>query len=1223
MNARVSKPPSSARAAFVAGVAIVLGLTGVARAQTTELVLHPDFGGAVGGVGGVFTLGEAEGLRPPGSDDRFHVFDRFNVAAGDTVEWVGPGSTRNVFNLVTGGEPSTIDGLLRSTLDADIYFVNPEGILFGEGAQLDLAGSFFASTADRLDFDDGENLALDLADGPSVLALSVADFEAFGFLDANESIDIDGAMLGAADDAVLGFHAARHVRVDAALDTTPAELRAGRVELTTEFGDVRLRGGRVFAERGAVAGGSGVVVTSADDLEVTDGSGIESEGTLGVVLTARTIEVDEIGSEVVSRAADVVGGNVDLFATGRISIRDGARVASEATGTGLAGDVQLDARDLLLLNASIETTSEAVAGGQGAIDVDIDRVINLVDGRIESDIPQAGEGDVSIAAPLVVLQDDARIASGRGALDIETDLLVRSAEAELEGQPLSISGALLVRNLQADLNERLEMLPQRFFEERIRLDRSCAARSGEAQGSLIVDAQRVPEDRPDRLRRALYATKRAALRDARADAATADWNPFPEWFGAIPEPGGDDWLFLAQRGEALGNLPSAVAAAGQGIQRTRDARLRAALHAVRARIRSELGDERGAREDFTAAEAFVREAADPALEAAVALDRATAIALGGDFDAAIAQLDRPLELARRTAATSTAAAAEANLASVLLAAGRTGEAIERIEHYLKHDAQALVHEHEIDSAIHVALAAIRAGERQWGADRLIALAERGLALEIDHSVAFAWAYLAILYAEEGRLADAIELTRWAIEASLASDELTRLAPLEVQLADLLRRVGDLPGAIRSYRTALLATPLLVRGGLRRLERDPFANLHRAEAAMPVVNDLVDVLLEQAEQTLDPDARADLLREARSHVEAERVRELRDHFQDPCIVALEKRPADSIPRAVVVHPVPLADRLALIVSSVSGLRTYDVPVSRGELLDVVRRTERALRDRTTNRFRRGAAQLYDWLIRPIETELEAADVDTLVFVAGGGLRGFPMAALYDAREGRFLIEKIAVAATPGLTLIRPRSLDPRALVVLRAGLDIEREGVPELPSVERELEALSRLFSGVELRGDSFVPRQVERALRNASFDVVHIASHGRFPASGEAPHLMTAGEALSLDDLAAMIRRTRFRDRPTELITLSACETAVGNERAALGFAGLAIQSGARSTLATLWRVNDEASAELMEDFYRALATGEATRAGALREAQLRFLENPVLRHPYFWAPYLLLGNWQ
>jgi CHAT domain-containing protein len=113
-----------------------------------------------------------------------------------------------------------------------------------------------------------------------------------------------------------------------------------------------------------------------------------------------------------------------------------------------------------------------------------------------------------------------------------------------------------------------------------------------------------------------------------------------------------------------------------------------------------------------------------------------------------------------------------------------------------------------------------------------------------------------------------------------------------------------------------------------------------------------------------------------------------------------------------------------------------------------------------------------------------------------------------------------------------------------------------------------------------------------------------------------------MDRLSQIVGSFKFRDQPLELLSLSACQTAAGDDRAALGLAGVAIKAGARSALATLWFVNDEASSALVTEFYRQLKNPSLSKAQALRQAQMTLLDNPEYQHPIFWSPFLLLNNW-
>ncbi|GJL64912.1 MAG: hypothetical protein NPIRA04_35660 [Nitrospirales bacterium] len=107
-----------------------------------------------------------------------------------------------------------------------------------------------------------------------------------------------------------------------------------------------------------------------------------------------------------------------------------------------------------------------------------------------------------------------------------------------------------------------------------------------------------------------------------------------------------------------------------------------------------------------------------------------------------------------------------------------------------------------------------------------------------------------------------------------------------------------------------------------------------------------------------------------------------------------------------------------------------------------------------------------------------------------------------------------------------------------------------------------------------------------------------------------------------MIGLYQFRDTPLDLLTLSACETAAGDDRAALGLAGVAIKAGARSALATLWFINDKATSELITEFYRQLQNVSVSKAMALQIAKKTLMSHPSYQHPGYWSPFLLINNW-
>ncbi|MBW2668080.1 MAG: CHAT domain-containing protein, partial [Deltaproteobacteria bacterium] len=168
-----------------------------------------------------------------------------------------------------------------------------------------------------------------------------------------------------------------------------------------------------------------------------------------------------------------------------------------------------------------------------------------------------------------------------------------------------------------------------------------------------------------------------------------------------------------------------------------------------------------------------------------------------------------------------------------------------------------------------------------------------------------------------------------------------------------------------------------------------------------------------------------------------------------------------------------------------------------------------------------------------------------------------------------------------------------------------------------------LYPGNTLMNNEFGVENFRKELTNTPYGIVHISSHGEFGGDSSENFLLAYDGRVSMDQLAAFVGATRFRaDEPLELLTLSACESAAGDDRAALGLAGVALRAGARSALATLWSVNDRATAELVVDFYGNLVVPDVSRARALQQAQVKMLSTRHYRHPGYWAPFLLISSW-
>jgi len=485
---------------------------------------------------------------------------------------------------------------------------------------------------------------------------------------------------------------------------------------------------------------------------------------------------------------------------------------------------------------------------------------------------------------------------------------------------------------------------------------------------------------------------------------------------------------------------------------------------------------------------------------------------------------------------------------------------------------------------------------------------------------YADGYLGHLYETEHRYDEALQLTRSAVFSAQSANAPESLFRWQWQLGRLLAATGKLDEAIASYGHATTTLRPIRMEVAAAWGNDSFAG---EDSVRALFFELADLLLQRASLTGDSQGAEQYLRRARDAIETYKAAELRDYFRDDCVDTLQARitKLDQLAAGTaVVYPIVFADRLELLVSLPNGLKRLSIPVSSATLTQEVRAFRKTVEKRTTREYLPHAQQLYDWLIRPLEPDLASFRIDTLVFIPDGPLRTVPMAALHDGRQ--FLIEKFAVATTPGLNLTDPKPIDRDKVRLLSSGLTRAVQGFPSLPFVEDEINAIRTLYQGDQLLNADFSTPRLEQELKDHPYGILHIATHGWFASDTTQSYLLTYNGKLTINELDRLIGLFRYRKDPLELLTLSACQTGIGDDRSALGLAGVAIKAGARSALATLWFINDEASATLVSEFYRQLRNPTQSKAQALQQAQQKLLADRVYEHPAYWSPFLLLNNW-
>ena len=397
---------------------------------------------------------------------------------------------------------------------------------------------------------------------------------------------------------------------------------------------------------------------------------------------------------------------------------------------------------------------------------------------------------------------------------------------------------------------------------------------------------------------------------------------------------------------------------------------------------------------------------------------------------------------------------------------------------------------------------------------------------------------------------------------------------------------------------------------------------------PVYTQYADLLLElqpaksvPAVVQVGTSAPGDNLKVVRNLLESLKQAEVEDYFATQCLTT-SLNPASApgwSTSAAVIYPVLLNERTDVLIEVRGQLHHFTSAIGRNQMRETIRSFRVGLeRNRRSRPYLDQAQKLYTWLIAPAEALLEENGVDTLVIVPEGPLRTIPLAALHDG-EG-FLIERFSVATTPAVNLTQLAAQD-KSSGLLVGGVSDAVQGFSGLPSVQREIEFVRERYESEVLENQAFNLETVELELSKKKYSIAHFATHGEFSSRHQDSFILTYDNKLTMGNLQRLLSE-RGSTEPLDLLVLSACQTAVGDERAALGLAGVAIQSGARSALASLWRISDLATAELMSYFYTELAKAGSTKASSLRHAQLALLEQDEFEHPSFWAPFLLIGDW-
>lgn len=530
-----------------------------------------------------------------------------------------------------------------------------------------------------------------------------------------------------------------------------------------------------------------------------------------------------------------------------------------------------------------------------------------------------------------------------------------------------------------------------------------------------------------------------------------------------------------------------------------------------------------------------------------------------------------------------------------------------------------------------------------------------------------------VYETQQRYAEALDLTQTALQdlQGMHADDLKII--YNWQAARVYTALKQAGSALDSYRRAITIIqgmrqdiPVTYQDGQSSFLQ-LFGPLYRSASAL---------LLQQA-HTDNLEQQKSLLTEARGLMERLKQTELEDFFNDRCLLNGLQSSAlhNNSSKTAVFYPIILPDRIELLLSIGDQLIQRTVEIPSATLEAQIRYFSNNLRIGLN--VQEASEQLYNWLIKPLEAELNAQTIDTLVYIPDGVLRLLPLAALSDGEH--YVLERFVITTLPSLALIpghaksksnntllaglsepsqeigkqlpekllqlfndapKPTSgrnlpamtQASRALSFNRRALDTPKtdklsdrnlQVIAEslaLPGVKTEIEQLAGQLPSQVILNHDYTLHNFDMAVRQPDYNVVHIASHGYFGGSSDDSFIMTYDKLLFIDNLESMLK-ARNQGEPIDLIVLSACQTAEGDDRAPLGLAGVALKAKANNALGTLWPIADQAAVKVMPQFYTGFNQKGLSKAKALQQAQLSLLQDPNFSNPYFWAPFILVGN--
>jgi len=1197
-----------------------------------------------------YTINESMGQLS--GNNLFHSFSSFSLSSEQSATFTATSAVSNVISRVTGNSTSQIDGSLNSTIaGANLYFLNPNGVIFGETASVNVLGSFHVSTGDYLKFDDSDfSVSLDTTN--SVLSSEAPS--AFGFLSNSPApISIDKSKLEFEANSQLSL-------IGGDINITSAgskviNLPGGQVKLVSVggAGEIPLEANS-DPDAAQILGtislqGSPIVETTVDENENDDAPDplISVTDNIGGSIIVRSKNLSIRNFSMASHST----GNTDSTATGidfeisnNIVITGNSHISSTSEGSGKAGSVLIKAQNLTMRDDA-EILSDTFAGADGSeVRIEADTIELWGDAEVGSDVEEnsvGNGGEVNVVTRNLIIGDEAEISTDTAGAGKGGNVTVTASESvilETQGgifadtQTDANAGNIIIISPKVSiLGVEAEDISDDDPEED---DDSNEVDDDPFEAAGIYTISTATGNAGD----ISIETMQLEIREEGAIAASA-----------ISGNGGNITInshdrILVQGGGIVANVNQGI---GGNIN------LKSAYVQIHdAEIVAQAGTGQGGSividaKQYFSSESLISASAGPAGISGT-VTKPTAI----DLSSSLVPLDTNFE--DTDSLFHTACKVRGNIQKEssfivvpqqirpstqagLLIHSSINEPNQSVPYALISQDLALLKK-AVDESLTIkqkAYAFLQLANYYVQQDKnqseqlLIAydlIKQAGkIAKQLNDArlKSFVMGNLALLYSSENRLDEALFLSRQALQQATKTEAIDARYRWHWLEGKILWRKGKTSLAIAAY---MRSVNILSESRLEALVDSERYKHYFEREIEPIYLDLVESLFAGADLLTEENRSLPLLQTARDVLEGVKIAELRDYFEDPCVaeVTNKTKQLDQLTESTaIIYPIALDNRLELLVSLPSGLKRVTSDVSKLQLSQEVNQFRARLKKINSLLYREPAKKLYNWLIKPIQETLKAQQIKTLVFVPGPIIRSVPVAALYSGKE--FLVEQYALAIAPSLSLVDPKPINKRDHNLLLAGLSQKVHGYAALSNVNEELNVVNKLYGNSDdniLLNQSFVASSIRQSLTASQPSILHIASHAEFGEQRQDNFILAYDGPINLGQLSQYIGVTKYREQPLELLILSACETAKGNNKAALGLAGASIQAGARSVMGSLWKINDAATLPLIKEFYSELVKPDISKAVALQKAQLHLIQSSDFNHPYYWSSMLMINNW-